>query len=55
MKFLNTIADVFLYLMHKKIEYLHVFGVWHRKWKFWVRNHNVYSSVSQPLWDRGPV
>jgi len=42
MKFLHTIADVSLYIMHKKVEYLRVFGVWHHNWKLWGRNHEIY-------------
>jgi hypothetical protein len=42
-KFLRAIAEVCLYLIHKKMEQLRVFAAWHHNWKSWGQNHDIYS------------
>jgi hypothetical protein len=48
-KFLHTLAEVCLYLVHKKMKQLRVFGAWHHSWKFWGHNHDIYSHIHYNL------
>jgi hypothetical protein len=45
MKFLLTIAEVVLYIIHKKWNTCNIVGIWHCMWKFWGQNHYVHCNL----------